>query len=87
MDLMDYSGTEELINLNLIYTTSLFISNQRVLSKKTGLLRCEPAFHLRSESKLFTPQVEGNSHSSSINQASVTVRYSEMLMEFVIREV
>lgn len=82
MGLMDYPGTEELIDLNF-YS----ISSRRVLPKVSGLLCCAPAFHLLSESKLFTPQVGGNSRSSSINQALVTVHYRDMLIEFVIREV
>lgn len=83
---MDYSETGELINLNFINTQRLFISNQCVLPNVTELL-CVPAFHLLSESKLFTPQVGGNSHSSSITQVLVTVWHSEMLIEIVIREV
>ena len=84
---MDYSGTGELINLNFINTPeSLFISNQCVLPNVSELL-CVPAFHLLSESKLFTPRVGGNSHSSSITQALATAWHSEMLIEIVIREV
>jgi len=70
---MNHSTTGELINLNFINTLSLLSSNQRALPNVSELLFHVPAFHLLSESKLFTPQVRGNSHSSSITQAEVTV--------------
>lgn len=62
----------------------LFISSLRFLPK--ALLRCAPASHLPKESKLFTPQVGGSGHFSSINEALVTVHYRDTLIEFVIRE-
>lgn len=81
MDLMNHPGCAELISLNFC-SLAVAVSPPNT----SGLLGCTPASHLLSESKLFTPQVGGNSHFSSINQALVTVHYRDTLIEFVIRE-